>query len=155
MKFQNALVRAGDVCKAPITMPVAKEKSVSVKLPSADFAKLQEQARRRASKPSSVGSAMIARGLRMMAHPAIDFQETPGGAMCARLAGRRVSVWLVVETLNRCGGDKRKAAVTLNLPMTLLVAALKYAAEYPEEIEADARRGKRTLTECGLKPVEA
>src|SRR5436190_15786412 len=102
-------------------MPVAREKSVSVKLPSADFAKLQEQARRRASKPSAVGSSMIAHGLRMITHPAIEFQETPAGGMCARVAGRRVSVWLVVETLKQCAGDKRKAAEALNLPISLLV----------------------------------
>ena len=71
--------------------------------------------------------------------------------MCARVAGRRLSVWLVVETLRQCGGNKRKAAEALNLPVTLLAAALEYAAEYAEEIEADARRGKRTLKECGFE----
>lgn len=39
-------------------MPVVKEKSVSVKLLSTDFAKLQAQARRRASKPSLIGGAL-------------------------------------------------------------------------------------------------
>jgi len=151
----NGLVSAGSVCEARNVMPVAKEKSVCVKLRSADFAKLHEQARRRASKPSSVGGALIAQGLRMIAHPAIEFQETPGGARCARVAGHRVSVWLVVETLKQCGGNKRKAADALNLPVPLLAAALKYAAEYGEEIEADARRGKRTLKESGLEPIEA
>ena len=73
----------------------------------------------------------------------------------ARVAGRRVSVWLIVETLKQCAGNKRKAAEALNLPMPLFAAALNYAAEYPREIEADARRGKRTLEECGVEPVEA
>jgi uncharacterized protein (DUF433 family) len=136
-------------------MSVEKGKSVSVKLPPADFVKLQEQARRRSSKPSSVGGLIIAQSLRRMAHPAIEFQETPGSEMCARVAGRRLSVWLVVETLRQCGGNKRKAAEALNLPVPLLVAALEYAAEYAQEIEADARRGRRTLKECGFDPVEA
>lgn len=130
---------------------MVKEKSVSVKLRSADFAKLQEQARRRATSPSSVGSAMIAQGLRSITHPAIEFQAAPAGEMCARLSGRRVSVWLVLETLRQCGGNKRKAAEALNLPMPLLKAGLKYAAEYPAEIEADARRGRRSLKECGFE----
>ena len=75
--------------------------------------------------------------------------------MCARVAGRRVSVWLVVETLKQCGGNKRKAAQALNLPLPLLGAALQYAAEYGQEIETDAREGKRSLRECGLEPTQA
>jgi len=153
--FCFTLVSAGSLCDDPNTMAVAKEKSVSVKLLPADFAKLQEQAQRRASKPSTIGAAIIAQGLRMITHPAIDFQETPGGGMCARVAGRRVSVWLVVETLKQCGGNKRKAAEALNLPLPLLGAALQYAAEYGQEIETDAREGKRSLRECGLEPTQA
>jgi uncharacterized protein (DUF433 family) len=75
--------------------------------------------------------------------------------MCARVAGRRISVWLVVETVKKCGGNKRKAAEALNLPMPLVAAAMEYAAEYGEEVEAEARRGKRTLKECGLERIEA
>src|SRR5436190_1458284 len=129
-------------------MPVIKEKSIWVKLPSADFAKLQEHAQKLATKPASVGSAMIAQGLRMISHPAIDFQETPDGRICARVAGYRISVWLVVETLKQCQGNKRKAAAALNLPRPLFDAAVKYADDYRHEIKADTRYGKRPLEQC-------
>jgi hypothetical protein len=46
---------------------------------------------------------------------------------------------------------QRKAAETLNLPAPMVVAALNYAAEYPEEIADDARRGHRPLKACGLE----
>ena len=45
------------------------------------------------------------------------------------------------------------SASALNLPEVLLVAALEYAAEYGEVIEADARCGKGTLKECGLDAI--
>ena len=128
-----------------------KEKTVSIRLVPADFEKLEAQARRRFSKPATVGSFMVSQRLRAASHPAIDFQDTPDGGFCARIAGRRVSVWLAVDALTRCAGNKRKAARSLNLPEPLLVAALNYAAEYPDEIAADARRGRRTLKECGLE----
>ena len=61
----------------------------------------------------------------------------------------------MVETLKKCGGNKRRAAEALNLPVQLVAAALKYAAEYRPEIESDARHGKRTIEECGLEPAGA
>jgi len=129
---------------------MTKEKTVSIRLLAADYAKLEEQARRRSSKPASLGSFMVSQRLRAFSHPAIDFQETPEGGACARLAGRRVAVWLVADTVRACHGNKAKAADALNLPVPLVVAALNYAAEYPDEIEQDARLGHRTLKECGL-----
>ena len=130
-------------------MRATKEKTVSIRLLPADYDKLEAQARRRFTKAASIGSVIITQRVRALSHPAIDFQETPDGGACARLAGRRVAVWLVVEEARRRG--QRKAAETLNLPAPMVVAALNYAAEYPEEIADDARRGHRPLKACGLE----
>jgi hypothetical protein len=56
---------------------------------------------------------------------------------------------LVVDLVERIG--RRKASAELNVPPGLIVAALNYAAEYPEEIAADASRGQRSLKACGLE----
>jgi len=125
-------------------MRVLKEKSVSIRLVPADFEKLEAQARRRFSKAASIGSVIVSHQLRRLDHPAIDFHDLPEGGFVARLAGRRVSVWLVAKTSKQCG-TVAKTAVALDLPESLVVAALGYAAEYPEEIAADTERGERRL----------
>ena len=130
-------------------MSALKEKSVSIRLDPADFETLQREARRRFSKPASIGAALLSRQLRRLKHPAIDFQELAEGGSMARLAGRRLSVWLVADAVARHG--QRKAGEVLDLPASLVVAALNYAVEYPEEIADDTRRGQRSLKECGLE----
>jgi hypothetical protein len=130
-------------------MQIVKDKSVSIRLVPADYEKLESEARRRFSKPASMGTVLLSQQLRRLTHPAIDFQELPEGGAVARVAGRRLAVWLAVHEVKRAG--KKKAAELLELPASLLVAALNYAAEYPEEIAEDARRGQRSLKECGLE----
>jgi hypothetical protein len=130
-------------------MAVLKEKSVSIRLMPADFDALQNEARRRFSKPARVGSALLSHQLRRLKHPAIDFQELAEGGFVARLAGRRLAVWLVVDMIKRLG--QRKTGAELGLPPALLVAALNYAAEYREEIAADTVSGQRSLKDCGLE----
>jgi uncharacterized protein (DUF433 family) len=130
-------------------MRTAKEKTVSARFLPADFDKLAAHARRHSTRPGSIVSVIVSRHLRALHHPAISFQETPDGGLCARLAGRRLSVWLVVEEVKRAGG-KRKAAASLGIPEPLVLAALNYAAEYPDEIAEDRELGTRSLKALGL-----
>lgn len=130
-------------------MPALKEKTVSVRLIASDYALLENQARRQSSKPARMGSVLLSYQLRRLNHPAIDFQALPEGGFVARLAGRRLSVWLVVDLVLREG--QRQASATLGVPPSLIVAALNYAAEFAEEIAADTRLGQRTVKECGLE----
>jgi hypothetical protein len=125
-----------------------KEKSVSIRLLPEDYAKLEAHARRQSSHPASIGSLAVSHYLRRRDHPAIDFQDLPDGGYVARLAGRRLSVWLVCQTVREAGSVKA-AAKGLAVPEALIVAAQAYAAEYPDEIARDAKQGRAPVRDEG------
>lgn len=123
--------------------------NLSLRIPKRDNAVLASHSARRSSRPATVGAELLSRAIRALTHPAVDFERTPDGGFKARLAGYRVGVWIIVDTARRLG--RTKAAANLSLPPALVVAALNYAADYPEEIAEDTRLGNRTLKECGLE----
>ena len=138
------------VCNDFGAMRKTKDKPVSIRLLAHDYDALSEQAKRRGSRIGTLSAELVSRSIRQISHPAICFQDTADGGYCARICGHRVSVWVVVDTLMQLGGDARKAAECLNLSVPLVLAAQTYAAEFPDEIEADMRLGKRDLKESHL-----
>jgi hypothetical protein len=125
-----------------------KEKTVSIRLVPSDFAKLEAQARRQSSHAASIGSRAVSHYLRRREHPAIEFQDLPDGGFVARLAGRRLSVWMVMQTLKEAGSVKAAPSL-LDVPEALIVAAKSYAQDYPGEIAADARAGMAPVKDEG------
>lgn len=129
-------------------MPTDKLEPFSLRLPASVVVALEAAARRQSTYGSKLAAELVTTGIRSIEHPAIDFERDAEGGRKARLAGRRVAVWIVVDTVRRLG--REKAAVNLGLPASLVVAALNYAAAFPDDIREDERRGTRDLAECGL-----
>jgi uncharacterized protein (DUF433 family) len=78
-------------------------------------------------------------GLRRDEHPLIVFREGAAGRRAA-LAGTRLDVWQVVDTVmhsNRSTGD---AAEYLDIPVPWVEACVRYYADYEDEINEWSER---------------
>jgi uncharacterized protein (DUF433 family) len=70
----------------------------------------------------------------MEEHPGIVFRSGPAGRR-AGLAGHRLDVWQVVETVRNEGGDLEAAAAYLDVTPGLVAVAVGYYGDHPEEID--------------------
>ncbi len=70
----------------------------------------------------------------MADHPGIVFRDGAAGRRAA-LAGHRLDVWMVVETVQQGGGDIEAAAEYLSISPGLVGAAIDYYADYRDEID--------------------
>jgi uncharacterized protein (DUF433 family) len=67
-------------------------------------------------------------------HPGIVFRSTSTGRQ-AGIEGRRLYVWQVMRTVRASGGDVAEAASYLGLTPEQVTAAVRYCAEYRDEVE--------------------
>jgi uncharacterized protein (DUF433 family) len=75
-------------------------------------------------------------------HPPIVFVEGAAGRRPV-LAGTRISVADVVETARELGNSADSAAEYLSLPLWKVQAALRYYADYRDEVDAWIERNRR------------
>ena len=101
------------------------------------LAHLAMGARRRGEPRARTAERLIEEGLRMEDHPGIVFRDGPAGRRAALAAGP--DVWEVVDTLRGTGlqGERSIAATAEwgNLPIADVRAAVRYYADYREEID--------------------
>ncbi len=83
----------------------------------------------------------------MAEHPGIVFREGAAGRRAA-LAGHRLDVWQVIETLHAEGGKIDAVAKFLALSRGLVDAALGYYADYQDEVEELIRRNAAMATDA-------
>lgn len=67
-------------------------------------------------------------------HPGIGFADGPGGRR-AIVLGTGLDAWEVVATVRANRGSADAAAAYLELPRNLVRAAVRYHADYPEDID--------------------
>ena len=131
------------------TLTRAEPRKLTIVVPGPEAATLQRLARRGLSGASTLAGRLLSRALRAYEHPAIELTPAPDGTCVARLAGRRVAVWVLAERARKL--NPAEQAKELHIPEPLIQAALDYAAAYPEDIAEDAVLGQRSLAECGLQ----
>lgn len=94
--------------------------------------------RRRAGRVGEHQAALVDRyleeGLRMDDHPLISFRDGAAGRRPA-LAGTRLDVWQVIETIRQNDNDVTAAADYLELSVPRVEACVDYYAEYQHEID--------------------
>jgi uncharacterized protein (DUF433 family) len=80
-------------------------------------------------------------GLRMAEHPQVAFRD---GGLGRRpvLAGTRLDVWQVVETVKNSGNSIEDAAEYLDISQAKVRACRRYYAEYKDEIDAWTQRAR-------------
>lgn len=91
-------------------------------------------ARQRHIDESELARTLLDEGLRRERHQGIVFRSTSTGRQ-ASIEGRRLYVWQVMETVWASDGNADEAASYLGLVPEQVRAAVRYCAEYRDEIE--------------------
>jgi len=126
--------------------------STSLRLPVELKTALGDEARREGLTVSELAVRLLREGLAVASHPGIVFKGGPSGRR-ASLAGGP-DVWEVIADfrLSRGRQDRRvqQSAKRLGLHEVEVIAALKYASDFPDEI-AD----RIEMNETALRSAEA
>jgi uncharacterized protein (DUF433 family) len=113
---------------------VEQREHFSLRLHSATLQRLVAQARRRGVPKTRVAEQYLEEAVRMADHPGIVFRDGAGGRRAA-LAGHRLDVWQVIETVRQESGSVEAAAEYLRISPGLVGAAVGYHADNRAEIE--------------------
>jgi uncharacterized protein (DUF433 family) len=113
----------------------------SFRFDAAMLKRLEERANEIDRSASALAARYIEEGLRLDQHPGIVFVERPAGRR-AMLAGTRLNVANVVGTA-KAAGSAEEAAESLDLPLLKIRAALRYYADFSDEIDAEIERDRR------------
>jgi uncharacterized protein (DUF433 family) len=111
----------------------------SFRLASSLSDRLRRHAEQSGESANSLGARYIEEGLRMDEHPLIRFRDGAGGRRAA-LAGTRLDVSQVIETLRNSDNSVERTAEYLSLPETWVRACVRYYAAYPGEVDTFAER---------------
>ncbi len=99
------------------------------------IAELEDRARRRGENATSVAERYLREGLRREEHPLIAFREGAAGRR-PTLVGTRLDVAQVIDTLRESDNSVEAAAEYLDVPEPSIRAAIRYYAEFQEEVDA-------------------
>lgn len=113
---------------------MTRKQHFTLRLKPETIQRLTHQAERSGQLKTGLAEQYLEEGVRMAEHPGIVFRRGPAGRR-AGLAGHRLDVWEVVETVRNEGGNPQAAAVYLDLSPNLVTAALDYYADYRQEID--------------------
>jgi len=113
---------------------VERKEHFSVRLHPSTVRRLIAHSRRRGIPKTSIAEQYLEEAVRMADHPGIVFRDGHAGRRAA-LAGHRLDVWQVVETVQHEGGDVEAAAEYLGVSPGLVGAAVGYYADYRDEVD--------------------
>jgi uncharacterized protein (DUF433 family) len=119
--------------------PPAGHRQFSVRVATPTFEELERRAHERGIARNALTERYIAEGVKMDEHPEIAFRDGALGRRAA-LAGTRVDVWQVIETVRKSGKSVQEAAEYLGLPSSRVQAAVTYYAAYRGEVDEIAER---------------
>lgn len=129
-----------------MTHTVAQKTHLSLRLDPRSLDRLNRRAARTGELKTSLAARYVEEGLRMEEHPGIVFRSGAAGRR-AGLAGHRLDVWQVVETVRNEGGDVEAAARYLEVSPGLVGAAVGYYADHAGEIDAELADNARLAEE--------
>lgn len=86
---------------------------------------------------NALADRLLDEALRIEVHPLIRFRTGAAGRREPALVGTRLLVRDVVGTVKGHGNDVDAAAEYLDIPRSLVVAAVAYYAEFTDEVDAD------------------
>lgn len=113
---------------------MVRKEHFTLRLTPETIRRLVRQAELSRQPKTALAERYLEEGIRMAEHPGIVFRDGPAGRR-AGIAGHRLDVWEVVETVQNEGGDLRAAADYLGLSSALVAAAVDYYADYKDEID--------------------
>ncbi|MDO8672639.1 MAG: transcriptional regulator [Dehalococcoidia bacterium] len=110
-------------------------KVVSLRLKDEQVDRLNRAARRLGRSPSEAAALLLEEALRQRDFAFVEFRDSAIGRQ-AYIKGTRLAVWRIARLASELGGDAVKVASYLDIPPIQVSAALRYAGDYPAEIEA-------------------
>jgi uncharacterized protein (DUF433 family) len=114
----------------------------SFRLPPDVLERLEKRAREKELTQTALVERYVEEGLRLEDHPGIYFMDEPAGRR-AKVGGTGLSVWEVIETVQDNDGSTAAAADYLAVPERFVIAASRYYADYPAEIDEWIRENDR------------
>lgn len=105
------------------------------------LAALEEQARDRGESATTVAERYLEEGLRRESHPLVVFREGAAGRRPA-LAGTRLDVAQVIDTLRASENSVAETAEYLEVPEPYVRAAVRYYADFQDEVDAWRERAQ-------------
>jgi uncharacterized protein (DUF433 family) len=111
----------------------------SVRLPADTLARLDSLAEERGQSANTVAARLIEEGLRLDRHPLIYFRDAAAGRRPA-LLGTRLDVGRIIETVRAHEGSVSDTAEYLAQPEAKIRAAVRYYAEFRDEVDAWSQR---------------
>lgn len=116
---------------------MALSRSFSARINASVADRLEQRGTRSGLSKSRLAERYIDEGLRMEDHPGIVFRDGPTGRRAGLAAGP--DVWEVIATARASGLDGESALVAVsewgNLSLSQVRAAVRYYAEYSQEID--------------------
>jgi uncharacterized protein (DUF433 family) len=113
---------------------MARKEHFTLRLNPDTIRRIERRAQLSGQPKTVLAEQYLEEGLRMAEHPGIIFRDGPMGRRPG-LAGHRLEVWDVVETVKNAGGDAQAAADYLEVSPRLVMTALAYYADYKDEID--------------------
>jgi uncharacterized protein (DUF433 family) len=110
----------------------------SFRLSSRTLKLLEARAQELAESRNSLAERLLNEALHTDRHPLIRFREGASGLRRPALAGTRLYVWQVVDTVRASGNDVGEAAEYLGLGERQVRAAIDYYADFKDEVDAYA-----------------
>jgi uncharacterized protein (DUF433 family) len=95
---------------------------------------LQERAENRGESANALAERLIDEGLRLEEHPLIAFRQGAAGRR-ASIAGTRLDVWQVIDTLRASSNSVAETAAYLDISESCVRAAVRYYAAFTDEVE--------------------
>ncbi len=111
------------------------KKAVSFRFGTSTVERLKERSAEIGSAQGVLAERYIKEGLRMDGHPGISFRDGGSGRRPA-LLGTRLDIAQVIETLRQNGASVEETADYLDLSPAQVETAVRYYAEYQEEVDA-------------------
>jgi uncharacterized protein (DUF433 family) len=96
---------------------------------------LEGRARDLGESASALAERYLDEGLRRDAHPLVVFRDGAAGRR-PTLAGTRVDVAQIIDTLQAADKDVEDTAAYFDLPVGYVRAAVRYYADYRDEVDA-------------------
>lgn len=105
------------------------------------FERLKRRAHETAESQTALAERYIDEGLRMDEHPLIWFRDGAAGRRPA-LAGTRLDVADVIETLCQNENSAGRTARYLEIPVEKVEACVRYYADYEHEVDDSIERAR-------------